>query len=319
MPFWKRAEQLGLTLPSELCKNNPKFFEGTQCQKLSGTVLLQSVLNQCRQLAEGRFADKARPHLAVILPGNNPASEVYVSHKQKRFAEAGFASTLHHLPESECTPEVLGKLIDTLNRDPDVHGVLLQLPLPGNQDATSLLDRISPIKDVDGFHVRNTGCLASGRYDGLLPCTPFGIMALLQAYGISLMGENVTVVGRSNIVGKPTALMALNARASVTVVHKASREVFEHTRQADVLVAAAGVRHLIVPDSVKEGAVVVDVGIHRDENGKLAGDVHPDVRSKARAITPVPGGVGPMTIAMLCVNTALACWASNTDLAQRQV
>lgn len=308
MSFWNRAATFGFQLP-RLDQEGLEFFPESACKVMSGQRLLRNILAQCQELSSTRYAAAKKPHLSVILPGEHPASRVYVEHKQKRFAEAGFSSQVIWVPEEDCHFDHLAELIDELNANPDVDGILLQLPLPGRLDPTPLLDRILPEKDVDGFHIQNTGCLASGRYHGLLPCTPFGIFALLHAYGVQVGGQNVTVVGRSNLVGKPAALLALNARATVTVVHKGTADVPYFTRSADVLIVAAGSHHLIRSGAVKAGAVVIDVGIHRTAEGKIQGDVHPEVAQVASALTPVPGGVGPMTIGMLCVNTAIACWS----------
>lgn len=315
MDFWTRPSQFGFVLPQLGASETPSFFSGTNCRRISGGVLLRNLLGQCQNLQSSRYGSLRKPCLAAILPGENPASRVYVAHKQKRFEEAGFVSVLHSVPTELCTVGRLADLIDQLNEDPNVDGILLQLPLPAGLDPTPLLDRIRPDKDVDGFHVANAGVLTSARYDeGLLPCTPFGMMALLRAYGTELEGKSLTVVGRSNIVGKPMAILALNARATVSVVHKATADIRPYTQLADVLVVAAGSHHLITPEHVRPGAVVIDVGMHRTPSGALEGDVHPAVCSKAAGLTPVPGGVGPMTIGMLCVNTAMACWTkfSNT-------
>lgn len=310
MDFWIRPSQFGFVLPRLGSAETSAFFPGTECRRISGNLLLQNLLGQCRDLQSSRYGSVRKPCLAAILPGENPASRVYVAHKQKRFEEAGFASVLHSVPSESCTVERLAALIDQLNEDPTVDGILLQLPLPAGLDPTPLLDRIRPDKDVDGFHIANAGVLTSARYDeGLLPCTPFGIMALLRAYGTELEGKSLTVVGRSNIVGKPMAILALNARATVSVVHKATADIRPYTQLADVLVVAAGSHHLITPEHVRPGVVAIDVGIHRTPSGALEGDVQPAVCSKAAGLTPVPGGVGPMTIAMLCVNTAMACWS----------
>jgi methylenetetrahydrofolate dehydrogenase (NADP+)/methenyltetrahydrofolate cyclohydrolase len=309
LPFWKRAESFGFQMPHLGSDNRQEFFPGTECVKLSGTRLMHELVQQCRELASSRYSGIPKPCLAVILVGDHPASEVYVAHKRKRFAECGFETRLVRVAEREATAAAIEAVIDDLNADSSVDGILMQLPLPEGIRSTPLLDRILPAKDVDGFHVLNTGYLASGRYSGLMPCTPFGIFTLLQSYGVPLEGRAVTVVGRSNIVGKPAAFMALNARATLSVVHKITKDIKPYTRMADVLIVGAGSHQLIRKDHVSPGVTIVDVGIHTTPSGKIEGDVHPEVLQIASAATPVPGGVGPMTIAMLCVNTAIACWS----------
>lgn len=241
------------------------------------------------------------PGLAVVLVGDDPASKVYVGQKEKGCLEAGFASFLHKLPPSTTEKELLA-LIDRLNGDGTVHGILVQLPLPGHIDPDTVLAAIKPEKDVDGFHPVNMGRLVAGMAASE-PCTPKGIMRLLKSTGIPLAGKEAVVVGRSNIVGKPVALMLLAESATVTVCHSKTADLADHVRRADVLVAAIGKPRFITADMVKEGAVVVDVGINRLDEG-LVGDVdYGPVSEKASWITPVPGGVGPMTIAMLLENT----------------
>ena len=241
------------------------------------------------------------PGLAVILVGDNPASKVYVGQKEKGCLEAGFASFLHRLPDSTTQEELLD-LIGRLNGDASVHGILVQLPLPRQIDPDTVLAAIRPEKDVDGFHPVNVGRLVAG-LPACEPCTPKGILRLLKSTGIPLAGKEAVVIGRSNIVGKPVALMLLAESATVTVCHSRTKDLAEHVRRADILVAAIGKPRFVTADMVKEGAVVVDVGINRLEEG-LVGDVDfGPVSEKAAWITPVPGGVGPMTIAMLLENT----------------
>lgn len=241
------------------------------------------------------------PGLAVILVGENPASKVYVGQKEKGCLEAGFASFLHRLPSSTSQQELLG-LINRLNADASVHGILVQLPLPPQIDPDTVLAAIRPEKDVDGFHPVNIGRLAAG-LPACEPCTPKGIMRLLRTTGISLPGKEAVVIGRSNIVGKPVALMLLAESATVTICHSRTKDLVDHVRRADIVVAAIGKPRFVTADMVKEGAVVIDVGINRLEEG-LVGDVdYAPVSEKASWITPVPGGVGPMTIAMLLENT----------------
>ena len=241
------------------------------------------------------------PGLAVVLVGEDPASKVYVGQKEKGCLEAGFASFLHRLPESTSQGELLA-LIERLNSDRTVHGILVQLPLPRQIDPDTVLAAIRPEKDVDGFHPVNMGRLVAG-LPASEPCTPKGIMRLLKSTGLTLSGKEAVVIGRSNIVGKPVALMLLAESATVTICHSRTEDLAAHVRRADILVAAVGKPRFVTGDMVKEGAVVVDVGINRLEEG-LVGDVdYEPAAERASWITPVPGGVGPMTIAMLLENT----------------
>ena len=240
--------------------------------------------------------------LAVVLIGNDPASQVYVRNKVKACEEAGIRSFRHDLPE-ETTQKQAEELVSALAEDENVHGILIQLPLPRGLDEKRLLSLIPPSKDVDGFLAENIGRLAL-KEAGTVACTPLGVMEMLSRSNISVAGKRAVVVGRSNIVGRPMALLLLNADATVTVCHSKTKDLSEECRRADILVAAIGKPKFITADMVKEGAVVIDVGMDRDENGKLCGDVDfENVKEKASAITPVPGGVGPMTIAMLLKNT----------------
>ncbi|OPZ36215.1 MAG: Bifunctional protein FolD protein [Synergistetes bacterium ADurb.BinA166] len=241
------------------------------------------------------------PGLAVVLVGEDPASKVYVGQKEKGCLEAGFASFLHRLPESTSQGELLA-LIERLNSDRTVHGILVQLPLPRQIDPDTVLAAIRPEKDVDGFHPVNMGRLVAG-LPASEPCTPKGIMRLLKSTGLTLSGKEAVVIGRSNIVGKPVALMLLAESATVTICHSRTEDLAAHVRRADILVAAVGKPRFVTGDMVKEGAIVVDVGINRLEEG-LVGDVdYEPAAERASWITPVPGGVGPMTIAMLLENT----------------
>lgn len=242
------------------------------------------------------------PGLAVILVGDNPASKVYVGNKVKACEECGVSSFHHALPLEASEAEVLA-LIRRLNADPTVHGILVQLPLPAHIEVSKILEAISVHKDVDGFHLYNVGGLVSGNTI-FPPCTPYGVQLLLETTGIDVAGKNVVVVGASNIVGKPMALMLLQKEATVTVCHVKTRDLAQHTILADILIVAAGKQGLIVPQMVKHGAIVIDVGINRLPDGRIVGDVDFDgVRKKASWITPVPGGVGPMTVTMLIENT----------------
>ncbi len=269
---------------------------------LDGKALAEKVKQGVRQEAE---ALGRKPGLAVIIVGNNPASRVYVNSKRKDCEECGFLSEEYALPE-ETTQEELVELISRLNGREDIDGILCQLPLPQGIDEEAVLMSISPEKDVDGFHPMNMGSLLVGK-EGFLPCTPYGIMEILAEYGIDPKGKQCVVVGRSNIVGKPMALLLLQKHGTVTVCHSRTQDLAQVCRTADILVAAVGKVNLITADMVKPGAVVIDVAMNRNEAGKLCGDVaFADVKEIASAITPVPGGVGPMTRAMLMKNTLLA-------------
>ncbi|HXD40820.1 MAG TPA: bifunctional methylenetetrahydrofolate dehydrogenase/methenyltetrahydrofolate cyclohydrolase FolD [Ramlibacter sp.] len=243
-----------------------------------------------------------QPALAIILVGDDPASQVYTRHKANDSTETGLAATLERYPATMSEADLLAR-IHTLNEDRAVHGILVQLPLPKHMDAQKVIETIAPAKDVDGFHVVSAGALMVGR-PGFWPCTPYGCMKMLESIGYDLRGKNAVVIGRSNIVGKPMALMLLQKNATVTICHSATRDLKAHTLQADVIVAAVGKRNMVTADMVKPGAVVIDVGMNRNDEGKLCGDVDfAGVSEVASWITPVPGGVGPMTRAMLLVNT----------------
>ena len=242
------------------------------------------------------------PGLAVVLVGDNPASQVYVRNKVKACEDSGLHSVLERYPATLAEAELLGR-IHALNHDPAIHGILVQLPLPAHIDAHKVIEAISPEKDVDGFHVASAGALMVGQ-PGFWPCTPYGCMKMLESIGYDLRGKHAVVIGRSNIVGKPMALMLLQENATVTICHSATQNLKAITLQADVIIAAAGKINLLTAEMVKPGAVVLDVGMNRDEQGKLCGDVDFEgVKAVAGYITPVPGGVGPMTITMLLVNT----------------
>ncbi len=269
---------------------------------IDGNALAQQwreqVARDCRVLQ----ARGVTPGLAVLLVGDNPASQVYVRNKVKACEQAGLHSVLEQLPSDLSESELLAR-VDALNRDPLIHGILVQLPLPAHIDAHKVIEAIDPAKDVDGFHVASAGALMTG-LPGFWPCTPHGCMKMLESIGYALSGKHAVVIGRSNIVGKPMALMLLAQNATVTICHSRTVNLKALTRQADVIVAAVGQRNTVTADMVKPGAVVIDVGMNRNEAGKLCGDVDFEaVRQVAGHITPVPGGVGPMTIAMLLVNT----------------
>jgi len=242
------------------------------------------------------------PGLAVVLVGENPASQVYVRNKVKACTDNGLYSVLEQYPATLSEVDLLGR-VDALNNNPAIHGILVQLPLPAHIDAQKVIETISPAKDVDGFHIASAGALMVGQ-PGFWPCTPYGCMKMLESIGYDLKGKHAVVIGRSNIVGKPMALMLLQKNATVTICHSATKDLKAMTLQADVIVAAVGKRNVLTADMVKPGAVVIDVGMNRNEEGKLCGDVDFEgVKAVASYITPVPGGVGPMTITMLLVNT----------------
>lgn len=261
---------------------------------------------KCKEEVKKEAASLAHtPGLAVIIVGNNPASRVYVNSKRKDCEECGFLSEEYALPE-ETTQEELIALIQQLNERADIDGILCQLPLPQGIDEEAVLMAISPDKDVDGFHPMNMGALLVGK-EGFLPCTPYGIMEILDEYGIDPKGKQCVVIGRSNIVGKPMALLLLQRHGTVTICHSRTKNLAEVCRSADILVAAVGKVNIVTADMVKPGAVVIDVAMNRNEAGKLCGDVdYAGAKEVASAITPVPGGVGPMTRAMLMKNTLLA-------------
>ena len=270
---------------------------------LDGKALAQSLRQRIQaQVAVWRAEGRRAPGLAVILVGNDPASEVYVRNKRAACEAAGLESRHHHLPTTTSQVDLLA-LIETLNADPTVDGILVQLPLPPHMDSEAVIERIDPAKDVDGFHPYNMGRLAL-RLPLLRPCTPRGIMALLTTTGVDLRGCRAVVVGASNIVGRPVALELLLAGATVTVCHRFTHDLQARVGDAEVLVAAVGKPHLIPGTWVRPGSIVIDVGINRLPDGRLVGDVEPEAaRERAAWITPVPGGVGPMTVAMLLQNT----------------
>ncbi|MBQ2792356.1 MAG: bifunctional methylenetetrahydrofolate dehydrogenase/methenyltetrahydrofolate cyclohydrolase FolD [Oscillospiraceae bacterium] len=243
-----------------------------------------------------------QPGLAVIIVGEDPASQVYVRNKKKACEQVGFYSEEYALP-AETTQQELDALLEKLNRDDKIHGILVQLPLPRHLDEKAVIEKIDPAKDVDAFHAFNVGKIMIGDYD-YLPCTPAGVMELIHSAGVSVSGKECVVIGRSNIVGKPMAMLLLHENGTVTVCHSRTKDLAEVTRRADILVSAVGRAKFVTADMVKPGAVVIDVGMNRDENGKLCGDVDfAAVEPVASYITPVPGGVGPMTITMLMKNT----------------
>ena len=272
-------------------------------QLIDGNALSKQLRGEVATRAAALTAKGLKPGLAVVLVGDNPASQVYVRNKVKACEDAGLHSVLEKYPATMTEAELLAR-VEALNNDPSIHGILVQLPLPGHIDDHKVIEAISPLKDVDGFHVASAGALVVGQ-PGFKACTPYGCMKMLESIGLgNLKGKHAVVIGRSNIVGKPMALMLLQANATVTVCHSGTADLAYHTRQADVVVAAVGKRNVLTADMVKPGAVVIDVGMNRDDEGKLCGDVDFNgVKDVAGWITPVPGGVGPMTITMLLVNT----------------
>ena len=284
-------------------------------QLIDGNALARQVRADVADRVQALKARGIEPHLAIILVGEDPASEVYVKHKVNDSSQTGLKATLERYPATMTEGDLLAR-VHALNDDASVHGILVQLPLPAHMDAHKVIEAISPAKDVDGFHVQSAGALMTG-LPGFWSCTPYGCIKLLESTGIDLRGKNAVVIGRSNNVGKPMALMLLQKNATVTMCHSATKDLKAHTLQADVIVAAVGRGNVLTADMVKPGAVVVDVGMNRVPDGepnagKLCGDVDFDgVKEVASWITPVPGGVGPMTRAMLLVNTLQAAEAAS--------
>jgi methylenetetrahydrofolate dehydrogenase (NADP+)/methenyltetrahydrofolate cyclohydrolase len=271
-------------------------------QRIDGNALSQHIRADVARRAAALTAAGHTPGLAVVLVGEDPASQVYVRNKVKACEDNGLKSVLDKYDADLSEAALLARIAE-LNADPAIHGILVQMPLPRHIDPNKVIEAIATHKDVDGYSTLSAGELMTG-LPGMRPCTPYGCMKLIESTGLDLRGKHAVVIGRSNTVGKPMALLLLQANATVTVCHSATPNLGSHTRQADVVVAAVGRRHTLTADMVKPGAVVIDVGINRDEQGKLCGDVdHDEVAKVASAITPVPGGVGPMTITMLLVNT----------------
>lgn len=272
---------------------------------INGKEISAKVRVELAQQVEQMKARGITPGLAVVIVGEDPASKVYVRNKRRACEEIGVYSEVYELAQDTSEEELL-ELVEKLNRDEKIHGILVQLPLPKHLDDKAVIEHIAPEKDVDAFSEVNVGKIMLGEYD-FLPCTPAGVMKLLEKSGISPAGKECVIVGRSNIVGKPQAMLMLHANATVTICHSRTQDLAEHTRRADILVAAIGKPRFITGDMVKDGAVVIDVGINRLEDGSLCGDVDfASVEPKASYITPVPGGVGPMTITMLLQNTLKA-------------
>lgn len=269
---------------------------------IDGKAVSQKIKEEIRAEIE---REQLAVGLAVVIVGNNPASRVYVNNKKKACEVCGIQSFEYALPE-ETTQEQLLELIDTLNTDEKVNGILVQLPLPQGLDEKKVIERISPLKDVDAFHAENVGKIMIGNY-AFLPCTPAGVMELIHSTGTEISGKECVVIGRSNIVGKPMAMLLLHENATVTICHSRTKNLAEVCRRADLLISAVGKADFVTADMIKDGAVVIDVGMNRNAEGKLCGDVKfEEAEKKASFITPVPGGVGPMTIAMLMKNTVMA-------------
>ncbi len=281
---------------------------------LDGKALSNKIKEEVKIEVEQLQKDKnITPGLAVILVGNDPASATYVSSKAKSCKNAGIYSVVHEMPETIAQDEILD-IIDRMNENPNLDGILVQLPLPKHIDTTLILEAIDPAKDVDGFHPYNVGRMVSN-LDSFLPATPYGIMKIFEEYKIDVVGKNVCVIGASDIVGKPMASLLINARATVEVCNSKTKDLKAHTLAADIICVGTGVVNLVTADMVKEGAIIIDIGINRLDTGKLVGDVDfHNVKDKCSYITPVPGGVGPMTIAMLLKNTLKA--ASNRKQSQ---
>ena len=277
---------------------------------IDGKKVSAQVKEQVRIETEELVKKGIKPGLAVIIVGDDPASRVYVNNKKKACEKVGFLSKEFALPATTTQEELLA-LVNELNEDKEINGILCQLPLPKGLDEKAVIEAISPLKDVAAFHASNVGKIIIGDYD-FLPCTPAGVMEMLHSYNIPVEGKECVVIGRSNIVGKPMAMLLLHENGTVTITHSRTKNLKEVTKRADILVAAIGKPKFVTADMVKEGAVVIDVGMDRDENGKLCGDVDfENVKEKCSAITPVPGGVGPMTIAVLMKNTLKACKIQN--------
>lgn len=277
---------------------------------IDGKKISAAVKDEIRDEAARLKAEGINPCLAVIIVGDDPASKIYVSNKERACEYTGIISKRFSLPADTSTEQLL-ELIEKLNSDKTVNGILCQLPLPRGLDERAVIDAIAPQKDVDAFHPVNVGKIMTGNFD-FLPCTPAGIMEMLNFEGVEIEGKNCVVIGRSNIVGKPMAMLLLHKNGTVTVCHSKTPNLAEVTKNADILVSAVGKAGFVTADMVKDGAVVIDVGMNHDENGKLCGDVlFDEVEKKASLITPVPGGVGPMTIAMLMKNTLTAVKKQN--------
>ena len=277
---------------------------------LDGKALSAQCKETIRKEVEELAAKGCRPGMAVVLVGENPASKVYVRNKEKDCQECGIYSAMYHLPE-ETTEKELLELLDTLNHDASIHGILVQLPLPKQINSQRVIEAIDPQKDVDAFHPTNVGYLTQGM-PRFAPCTPAGIVRLMEAYKIDPAGKHCVVIGRSNIVGKPMALLLLQKNGTVTICHSGTKDLKAQTLQADILISAVGKTGFVTEDMVKDGAVVIDVAMNRNAEGKLCGDLdYAAVSQKASAITPVPGGVGPMTRVMLLENTLTACRQQN--------
>lgn len=278
---------------------------------IDGKAVSLQVKQMVKQECDKLKTKGVTPGLAVIIVGDDPASQVYVRNKEKACEECGFYSVKYAL-DADTTQSELNALIDKLNKDEKINGILCQLPLPKHLDDKEVINRIDPIKDVDAFHPVNVGAIMIGDYN-FLPCTPAGVMELIHSTGVDVTGKKAVVIGRSNIVGKPMAMLLLHENATVEITHSKTLDLKSITKEADILVAAIGRAKFVTADMIKNGAIVIDVGMNRDENGKLCGDVDfENVKDKCSFITPVPGGVGPMTISMLMRNTLTAAKLQNS-------
>lgn len=282
-------------------------------QLMDGKALSQKIKNSIKESTAKLIEEKnIIPGLAVVIVGDDPASRAYVAMKAKACKEVGFYSIVHEMPNTITQEEII-ETIKMMNRNPHIDGILVQLPLPKHIDTTKILEVIEPVKDVDGFHAYNVGRLVTG-LDSFVACTPLGVMEIFKEYAIQLQGKDVCVVGASNIVGKPMASLMLNANATLTITHIFTKDLASHTSKADIVIVGVGVPKLIKAEMIKEGAIVIDIGINRLEDGSLVGDVDfENVSKKCSLITPVPGGVGPMTIAMLLSNTLKSAQNRNKD------
>jgi methylenetetrahydrofolate dehydrogenase (NADP+) / methenyltetrahydrofolate cyclohydrolase len=280
-------------------------------QVLDGKALSLKIRAQVKEDVEKLQKENITPGLAVVLVGADPASTAYVNMKSRACKEAGIYSIIHEMPETISQNNILD-IITMMNNNPNIDGILVQLPLPSHIDTTAILEAIDPNKDVDGFHPFNVGRVVAG-LDGFIPATPYGVMELLKEYKINLKGKNVCVVGASNIVGKPMATLLLNENATVEICHIYTDDLKKHTLNADIICVGVGVVNLIKEDMIKDDAIIIDIGINRLDSGKLVGDVDfENVKNKCSYITPVPGGVGPMTIAMLLINTVKSAQNRNS-------
>ena len=301
--LWEYPSQIGFKIPDV---GEPQYYKDSECRILDGRVIAKNLVAQCHRLKEHH--PLVIPKLVAILVGDHAPSKIYVGRKMKAFEEAGFASKVIEIPEKNVSLKGLNETIEKLNQDPLVHGILVQLPLPDFLDTHEVIHKIHPSKDVDGFLDGYLAQLALGRFPPIIPCTALGVGILLQCYGISMPSQHVVVIGRSRHVGRPCAWMALNQDATLTLAHSKTQDLPNLLKTADVIISATGNPWFIQPEFLKSGAVGIDVGISQDTDKKIKGDFHPNCQKKLKGLSPVPGGVGPLTVAMLCVNTAILAW-----------